>query len=133
MAGARWDLAVRRKFYYRRHGVNDFIQVLGHLVLSSAALPWAQGACSSCGRRAARMHAQRLVDSGQFEVGVYSSIMAHNLEAGLNAIMTPRQRSQLVAVLDRCGRRCGAADAGARAATPLSLPCCRDLRRLPAC
>lgn len=39
------------------------------------------------------------VNSGHFQVAVYTSMMAHNVEAGLNAVL--RNRNQLVAILDR--------------------------------
>lgn len=64
---ARHDLFIRRKFYYKRLGVNEFVL---------------------------QLHA-----TGMFDICVYSSMMAHNIEAGLNAIMPHRRL--LRAVLDR--------------------------------
>lgn len=64
----REDLYIRHKYYYKRHGVDDFVR--------------------------------RLSSSGRFEIAVYSSMMSHNLEAGVNAILH-RERHSLVAMLDR--------------------------------
>lgn len=73
--GARPDLYVRRKHYYKRQGVESFVQRL----------------------------------SAKFDIAVYSSMMAHNLEAGVDAIM-PRERKLLTAILDRCGSVFGSDD-----------------------
>ena len=62
------DLYIRKKHYYKRHGVSEFVRGLN--------------------------------ETGRFDVCVYTSMMAHNVEAGLNAIM-PGYKQLLVAVLDR--------------------------------
>ncbi len=65
--GAQHDLFVRRKFYYKRQGVERFVK--------------------------------ELLDSGTFRVCVYSSMMGHNIEAGLNALIPHLARR--LTVLDR--------------------------------
>lgn len=66
--GARPDLYIRHKHYYKRRGVERFVREL----------------------------------SKHFDVAVYSSMMLHNLEAGINAVLSG-EKGRLVAILDRCG------------------------------
>lgn len=44
---------------------------------------------------------QKLQKSGKYDVCIYSSMMEHNIEAGLNAILPPDVRRNLRAILDR--------------------------------
>lgn len=46
--------------------------------------------------------AQGLSDSGMFQVVVYSSMMAHNITACLDAVLARPQRNMVHRVLDRC-------------------------------
>ncbi|KAJ1621053.1 hypothetical protein T492DRAFT_1073254 [Pavlovales sp. CCMP2436] len=67
VAGVTADLFVRRKHYYARRGIREFVSALDK--------------------------------SGKFTVCIYTSMMAHNVQAGLNAIL-PRV-SGVKHVLDR--------------------------------
>ncbi|KAF5835981.1 hypothetical protein DUNSADRAFT_6597 [Dunaliella salina] len=52
-------------------------------------------------RRGIEEFVKQLASTGHFKVAVYSSMMSHNIQAGLNAIMNPQTRQQLLAILDR--------------------------------